>query len=87
MKDHVSEFREALQVKQRELQDAAQRASCQEFLRQAAFREYSRYLSFHFPFTHERSLLEHLRATPWKFNHRHFKVLHAAAALLHNRQL
>ena len=35
--------------------------SVREFLRQAFFREYSRYLSFHFPFTHERSLLEHLR--------------------------
>lgn len=34
-------------------------------MRQLGYREYSRYLSFHFPFTHERSLLEHLRATPW----------------------
>ena len=56
------------------MQDSSQRASCLEFLRQMAFREYSRYLSFHFPFTHERSLLEHLRAAPWKFDHRHFKV-------------
>jgi deoxyribodipyrimidine photolyase len=36
-----------------------------DFLQQLGYREYSRYLSFHFPFTHERSLLEHLRATPW----------------------
>lgn len=64
-----------VQVKQRESQEPGQAASCHEFLRQMAFREYSRYLSFHFPFTHERSLLEHLRAAPWKFNHRHFKVL------------
>ena len=35
---------------------------------------YSRYLSFHFPFTHERSLLEHLRAVPWRFDQRLFKV-------------
>jgi deoxyribodipyrimidine photolyase len=33
-----------------------------DFLRQLGFREYSRYLSFHFPFTHERALLAHLRA-------------------------
>lgn len=38
------------------------------------YREYSRYLSFHFPFTHERSLLEHLRACPWKYDQRAFKV-------------
>ena len=63
-----------LQVKHRESQDGRQKSSCTEFLRQMAFREYSRYLSFHFPFTHERSLLEHLRAAPWKFDHRHFKV-------------
>jgi hypothetical protein len=37
-------------------------------------RRYSRYLSFHFPFTHERSLLEHLRAVPWRFDQRLFKV-------------
>ena len=40
------------------------------------YREYSRYLSFHFPFTHERSLLEHLRACPWKYDQRAFKVGH-----------
>lgn len=44
------------------------------FLRQLGFREYSRYLSFHFPFTHERSLLEHLRAVPWRFDQRMFKA-------------
>lgn len=61
-------------MKQRELQNPQFASSCQEFLRQVAFREYSRYLSFHFPFTHERSLLEHLRAAPWKFDQKHFKV-------------
>lgn len=44
------------------------------FLQQMGYREYARYLSFHFPFTHERSLLEHLRACPWKFDQRLFKV-------------
>ena len=69
-----------MQVKQRELAFAAEgdadggRNSCTDFLRQMGYREYSRYLSFHFPFTHERSLLEHLRACPWRFDQRLFKV-------------
>jgi cryptochrome 1 len=45
-----------------------------DFLRQLGYREYSRYLSFHFPFTHERSLLEHLRAVPWRFDQHLFKA-------------
>ena len=49
-------------------------SSATDFLRQLGFREYARYLSFHFPFTHERSLLEHLRAVPWKYDQRLFKV-------------
>ncbi len=67
-------------MKQRELAFAAEgdpdggRSSCTDFLRQMGYREYSRYLSFHFPFTHERSLLEHLRACPWRFDQRLFKV-------------
>lgn len=36
-----------------------------DFVQQVGYREYSRYLSYHFPFTHERSLLEHVRAVPW----------------------
>lgn len=39
--------------------------ACSDYLKQLGYREYSRYLSFHFPFMHERSLLEHLRAVPW----------------------
>ena len=62
------------QVKQRAQQHDENAKSCDDYLRQIGYREYSRYLSFHFPFTHERSLLEHLRATPWRFDHRHFKV-------------
>jgi len=74
-------------VKQRELAFAAEgdpeggRSSCTDFLRQMGYREYSRYLSFHFPFTHERSLLEHLRACPWRFDQRLFKVCRAARDL------
>ena len=48
--------------------------SIDDFLRQLGYREYSRYLSFHFPFTHERSLLEHLRAVPWRFDQALFKA-------------
>ena len=48
--------------------------SVAEFMRQVGFREYARYLSFHFPFTHERSLLEHLRALPWRLDHDMFKA-------------
>ena len=44
------------------------------------YREYARYLSFHFPFTHERSLLEHVRAAPWRYDQSLFKVCAAPAA-------
>jgi hypothetical protein len=50
------------------------RDSTADFVRQMGYREYARYLSFHFPFTHERALLEHLRAAPWNFDQRHFKA-------------
>eukprot|EP00891_Asterochloris_glomerata_P002034 jgi/Astpho2/2034/Aster-00531 len=64
-------------VKQRELdflEKGNRSTSCRDFLQQMGYREYARYLSFHFPFTHERSLLEHLRACPWKFDQRKFKA-------------
>ena len=48
--------------------------ACAAFLQQMGYREYARYLSYHFPFTHERSLLEHLRAAPWRFDQGLFKV-------------
>ena len=44
------------------------------FRKQLGYREYSRYLSFHFPFTHERAMLEHLRAIPWRYDQRLFKA-------------
>lgn len=65
-------------VKQKELEvgasggDIAQ--SCADFLQQMGYREYSRYLSFHFPFLHERSLLGHLRACPWNLDQLAFKA-------------
>jgi hypothetical protein len=49
-------------------------ASCSDFLQQLGYREYSRYLSFHFPFITERSLLAHLRAVPWRLDVGAFKV-------------
>lgn len=49
-------------------------ASCRDFMQQLAYREYSRYLSFHFPFMHERPLLSHLRCVPWNLDQVAFKV-------------
>lgn len=47
---------------------------CLDFLQQVGYREYSRYLSFHFPFITERSMLAHLRAVPWKLDQARFKA-------------
>lgn len=44
------------------------------FYQQLGYREYSRYLSFHYPFTHERAMLEHLRAVPWRYDQGLFKA-------------
>ncbi|EXC01785.1 hypothetical protein L484_021422 [Morus notabilis] len=44
------------------------------FLRAIGLREYSRYLCFNFPFTHERSLLSNLKFFPWQPNTAHFKA-------------
>lgn len=67
-------------VKQREstfqhtAEATAVHTSCSDFLKQTGYREYSRYLSFHFPFTHERPLLQHLRACPWRLDQGAFKA-------------
>ena len=45
-----------------------QMKSIDVFLRQLGYREYSRYILFHNPFTHERPLLEHLCAVPWQYD-------------------
>ena len=70
--------RPAAQVKRREARQGAHATewteSTADFLRQMGYREYARYLSFHFPFTHERSLLEHVRAAPWRYDQSLFKV-------------
>ncbi|KAL5212163.1 hypothetical protein ABZP36_023010 [Zizania latifolia] len=43
------------------------------FLRSIGLREYSRYLCFNFPFTHERSLLGNLKHYPWRVDEDRFK--------------
>ncbi|GAX82688.1 hypothetical protein CEUSTIGMA_g10114.t1 [Chlamydomonas eustigma] len=48
--------------------------SCNDFLRQLGAREYARYLSFNFPFLHERPLLPHLIACPWRLDQDAFKA-------------
>ncbi|KAL8104920.1 cryptochrome-1-like [Apium graveolens] len=44
------------------------------FLRAIGFREYSRYICFNYPFTHERSLLSNLKFFPWQADQAHFKA-------------
>ncbi|XP_028795655.1 cryptochrome-1 [Neltuma alba] len=44
------------------------------FLRALGLREYSRYLCFNFPFTHERPLLGNLRFFPWNSDLANFKA-------------
>ncbi|KAL2921332.1 Cryptochrome-2 [Bienertia sinuspersici] len=44
------------------------------FLRAIGFREYSRYLCFNFPFTHEKSLLSNLKYFPWNYDQTIFKA-------------
>ncbi|KAL6522748.1 Cryptochrome-2 [Orobanche hederae] len=44
------------------------------FIKAVGLREYSRYICFNFPFTHERSLLSSLNFFPWNVNQEHFKA-------------
>ncbi|KAF5461884.1 hypothetical protein F2P56_017945 [Juglans regia] len=44
------------------------------FLKSIGLREYSRYLSFNHPYSHERPLLGHLKYFPWVLNEGYFKV-------------
>ena len=73
----VSVRRMWYQTKQMEwlwAQSGISSTSVAAFQRSMGFREYGRYLSFHFPFTHEQALLEHLRAFPWRHNAADFKA-------------
>ncbi|XP_051128137.1 cryptochrome-1 [Andrographis paniculata] len=44
------------------------------FLKAVGLREYSRYICFNFPFTHEKSLLSSLKFFPWDVNQTNFKA-------------
>nr|KJB38414.1 hypothetical protein B456_006G253700 [Gossypium raimondii] len=44
------------------------------FLKAVGLREYSRYLTFNFPFTHERPLLSNLKYFPWNADVNRFKA-------------
>ncbi|XP_055813701.1 cryptochrome-1 [Solanum dulcamara] len=44
------------------------------YLRAIGLREYSRYICFNFPFTHQRSLLNNLRFFPWNADQALFKA-------------
>ncbi|KAL5982201.1 Cryptochrome-1 [Asimina triloba] len=44
------------------------------FLKSIGLREYSRYLSFNHPYSHERPLLAHLKFFPWVVNEGYFKA-------------
>ncbi|XP_031118650.1 cryptochrome-1-like isoform X1 [Ipomoea triloba] len=44
------------------------------FLKSIGLREYSRYMSFNHPYSHERPLLGHLKYFPWVINEAYFKA-------------
>ncbi|XP_004300646.1 PREDICTED: cryptochrome-1-like [Fragaria vesca subsp. vesca] len=44
------------------------------FLKSIGLREYSRYISFNHPYSHERPLLGHLKFFPWVINQNYFKA-------------
>ncbi|CAI9118190.1 OLC1v1019724C1 [Oldenlandia corymbosa var. corymbosa] len=48
--------------------------SAKLYLKALGLREYSRYICFNFPFTHERSLLGNLKYFPWNADQSHFKA-------------
>ncbi|QDZ25668.1 cryptochrome/DNA photolyase [Chloropicon primus] len=55
------------------LDSEQQIASVDKYIKQLGYREFSRYILFHNPFTHERPLLEHLCAVPWQYDQDLFK--------------
>ncbi|KNA22159.1 hypothetical protein SOVF_036810 [Spinacia oleracea] len=48
--------------------------SCNLFLKSIGLREYSRYMSFNHPYSHERPLLGHLKFFPWVVDESYFKA-------------
>lgn len=55
-------------------EDVSLRSVSASFLKQLGLREFSRYISFHFPFTHKRSMLEHLQHVPWNYDQEWFRL-------------
>ncbi|KZV43576.1 cryptochrome-1 [Dorcoceras hygrometricum] len=49
-------------------------SSANHFLKAMRLREYSRYICFNFPFTHERPLLSSLKYFPWSADQANFKA-------------
>ncbi|GKV19050.1 hypothetical protein SLEP1_g29349 [Rubroshorea leprosula] len=62
------------QILWRREQNSQGEESVKLFLKAIGLREYSRYLCFNFPFTHERSLLSNLKYFPWNADPGHFKA-------------
>ncbi|XP_059632359.1 cryptochrome-1 [Cornus florida] len=54
--------------------NSAGKESVTFYLRAIGLREYSRYICFNFPFTHERSLLSNLKHFPWHADQARFKA-------------
>ncbi|CAO2835441.1 unnamed protein product [Amaranthus hypochondriacus] len=48
--------------------------SCNLFLKSIGLREYSRYMSFNHPYSHEKPLLGHLKFFPWVVDESYFKA-------------
>ncbi|GAB2290634.1 Cryptochrome-1 [Dionaea muscipula] len=48
--------------------------SCNLFLKSIGLREYSRYISFNHPYSHEKPLLGHLKFFPWVIDENYFKT-------------
>ncbi|KAI3757358.1 hypothetical protein L6452_04894 [Arctium lappa] len=54
--------------------NAAGEESVNLFLKSIGLREYSRYMSFNHPYSHERPLLGHLKFFPWVIDESYFKA-------------
>ncbi|XP_015582322.1 cryptochrome-1 isoform X2 [Ricinus communis] len=68
---HCVQMKQLLWAKE---ENSVGRESVTLFLKSIGLREYSRYLCFNFPYTHERSFLSNLRLFPWNANQAHFKA-------------
>ncbi|KAK4478195.1 hypothetical protein RD792_017478 [Penstemon davidsonii] len=62
------------QIVWKDEQNSVGETSANIFLKSIGLREYSRYICFNFPFTHERSLLNNLKFFPWNADQTRFKA-------------